>query len=131
MKRRLISSIIEIIVGLVLSVLGFTGIVDEYWSGMGAALLIVGILFMIRQIRYRTNDEYREKKDIEYNDERNKYIAQKSWAWAAYSYVLIAALSTIAFKLVGREDMMMLASGSVCLIMVLYWISYLFVRKKY
>ena len=98
---------------------------------MGAALLIVGILFMIRQIRYRTNDEYREKKDIEYNDERNKYIAQKSWAWAAYSYVLIAALSTIAFKLVGREDMMMLASGSVCLIMVLYWISYLFVRKKY
>ena len=130
-KKRFITSIIEIIVGISLIIGTMLGVVDEFWCGMGTTLLIIGILFLFRAIKYRTNDEYREKWDIEVNDERNKYLKLKSWAWAGYLFVLTGGVGTIAFKLIGREDLMMMASSSVCYIMVLFWVSYVALRKKY
>ena len=123
-KERLIASIVEIIIGAALLICSVFGVVDEFWCGMGTTLLIIGILFLFRAIKYKTNDEYREKWDIEVNDERNKYLKLKSWAWAGYLFVLTGGVGTIAFKLIGREDLMMMASSSVCYIMVLFWISY-------
>lgn len=133
MKRRvrLLTSIAEIILGVVLTVCGGIGLTDEYWSGMGTALLVIGILQLIRHIRYKTNESYRQNVDTERNDERNKYLSLRAWAWSGYLYVLIAALGTIALKLADKEELMRLASGSVCLIVLLYWISYMILRKKY
>ena len=130
-KERLIASIVEIIIGAALLICSMFGVVDEFWSGMGTSLLIIGIIFLIRNIKYKTNEEYREKIDIESNDERNKYISLKAWAWAGYLFVMLGAVGTIVFKLMGKEDLMMMASLSVCLIMVFYWISYTFLKKKY
>ena len=130
-KKRFITSIIEIIVGISLIIGTMLGVVDEFWCGMGTTLLIIGILFLFRAIKYKTNDEYREKWDIEVNDERNKYLKLKSWAWAGYLFVLTGGVGTIAFKLIGREDLMMMASSSVCYIMVLFGVSYVALRKKY
>lgn len=130
-KERLIASIVEIIIGAALLICSVFGVVDEFWSGMGTSLLIIGIIFLIRNIKYKTNEEYREKIDIESNDERNKYISLKAWAWAGYLFVMLGAIGTIVFKLIGKEDLMMMASLSVCLIMVFYWISYTFLKKKY
>ena len=130
-KEKLISSIIEIVVGSVLIICSLVGLVDEFWSGMGTSLLLIGILFFIRAVKYNKSDEYREKYDIEVNDERNRYLKLKSWAWAGYLFVISGGIGTIGFKLAGREDLMMMASGSVCYMMVLYWISYIFLKKKY
>lgn len=130
-KERLIASILEIIVGAALLICSMFELVDEFWSGMGTSLLIIGIIFLIRNIKYKTNEEYREKIDIESNDERNKYISLKAWAWAGYLFVMLGAVGAIVFKLMGKEDLMMMASLSVCLIMVFYWISYTFLKKKY
>ena len=107
------------------------GIVDEYWSGMGFALLIVGVVFLLRQFKYKTNEEYRERYDVERSDERNRYLSGKAWAWAGYLFVMIAAVGSIMLKMAGREELMLMASGSVCLIMALYWISYIILKKKY
>lgn len=131
MKKRLMASILEIIIGFALVAASMFGVVDEFWSGMGTASLIIGILFLFRAIKYKTNDDYKEKYDIEINDERNKYLSMKAWSWAGYLFVMIAACGTIVLKLAGREDLMMIASGSVCLVMVLYWISYMVLKKKY
>ena len=130
-KERLIASILEIIVGAALLICSMFELVDEFWSGMGTSLLIIGIIFLIRNIKYKTNEEYREKIDIESNDERNKYISLKAWAWAGYLFVMLGAVGVIVFKLMGKEELMMMASFSVCLIMVFYWISYIFLKKKY
>lgn len=130
-KARMFFSVFWILLGAVLSGCAVAGLLDSFWSGMGAALIVVGALQLIRQIRYRTNKAYQEKFDTEVHDERNKFLSNKAWAWAGYLFVLIAAVSTIVFKLLDMEGYMMLASGSVCLILVLYWVSYLFLRKKY
>ena len=131
MKAKLITSVLEIIIGFSLVAASMFGAVDEFWSGMGTTLLILGILFLLRAIKYKTNHDYKEKYDIEINDERNKYLAIKAWSWAGYLFVMIAACLTIILKLVGKEDLMMISSGSVCLVMMLYWISYMVLKKKY
>lgn len=130
-KKGIIASLLEIFVGTILIICSILGKVDEFWSGMGTALLIIGIIFLIRMIKYKTNEEYRENFDTEINDERNKYLSSKAWAWAGYLFVMISATATIILKLVQKEELMMMASGSVCLIMVLYWISYMILKRKY
>lgn len=130
-NKRFIASILEIVMGSILMACSMFGIVDEYWSGMGFALLIVGVVFLLRQFKYKTNEEYREKYDVERSDERNRYLSGKAWAWAGYLFVMIAAVGSIMLKMAGREELMLMASGSVCLIMALYWISYIILKKKY
>ena len=128
---RFFLSFFWIALGAVLCACYGFGLIEEYWSSMGFTLIVVGILQVIRHIRYRTNEEYREKFDTESKDERNRFIANKAWAWAGYWFVLIAAIGSIVFKLLGREDLMMLCSGGVCLMILLYWGSYMVLKKKY
>ena len=129
--KRLIASIVEIILGFALWICSAIGMIDSYWGGMGGGLMGVGIIFLIRSIRYKRDPEYKEEYDVEMNDERNKFIRLKAWSWAGYLFMMLAAVGTIVFKLVGREDLMFFCSGSVCLILVLYLISYVVVKNKY
>ncbi len=130
-KVRMFASILEVIIGITLCVCYFAHLIDEFWSGMGVALIVVGTLFLLRNIKYHTNEKYREEIDVQNSDERNKFISMKAWSWSGYLFVIIAAIATIVFRLINQEALMMLASGSVCLIILLYWVSYMILRKKY
>ena len=129
--KRMIVSIIWVVLGATLIALAFAGKVDVFWNGMGSGLLIVGALNLLRQYRFSKNEAYREKIEIEEMDERNQFIRNKTWAWTGYLFVIIAAILCIVFKLIGQEVLSFAASGAVCLILVLYWISYFILRKKY
>ena len=130
-KKRITIQIVEILAGIVLLCLGVAGKLDEFWSGMGGALIAVGGMNLIRIIRYQKNEEYRENVNTERNDERNKYLSMKAWQLTAGWYTVIAAIGTFIFKFAGREDLMMLCSFSVCLMIAMYWVIYLYLRKKY
>ena len=126
----MIWSIFEILSGLALNVFCIFLHLDLYWSGMGFALTIVGIIQLIRCTRYKRNSEYREKRDVEARDERNLYIAGKAWTWAGILYVEISAVASIVFRIIGKEDLSLAASYSVCVIILLYWVSYFLLRRK-
>ena len=130
-SKRIIASIVWIIVGIVLTICSFLNLVDSYWSGMGTALLIVGILQVIRFVRYQKNPSYKETVDTNAQDERNRFIAMKAWSWAGYLLVMIAAVASIALRALGYNDYSMIASLYVCIILVLYWVSYWILKKKY
>ena len=131
MKKKLYVSIFWILLGLGLNIGHWAGLWEDYWMSMGIAFLFIGTLQLLRQRRYRTNESYRERVDTAANDERNKFLANKAWAWAGYWFVLLAGSGTVIFKLMGREDLMMFCSGSVCFMMVLYWLNYLWLSRKY
>lgn len=131
LNKRIYISIFWVVLGIVLCALHQAGLIEDYWFSMGIAFIFVGALQIIRHIRYKTDSDYRENRDIETGDERNKFIANKAWAWAGYLYVMIAAIGSIVCKLLGREDLMMFCAYSACLIMVLYWLSWLRLKKKY
>lgn len=130
-NKRVIMSIFWLILGGILFALGFAGKVDEYWSGMGSALAVVGALQLLRLYRLNKNEAYREKMEVEISDERNQFIRNKAWAWGGYLFVMIAAVSSILLRVFGQDLLSQAASGAVCLMLVLYWVCYLVLKKKY
>ena len=130
-KKRFVVQILEIVAGIILLGLGIAGIVDEFWSGMGGALIGVGAMYLVQNIRYQKNPDYRENVNTERNDERNRFLHMKAWQMAGGWFVIIAAVATFVFKFAGKEDLMMLCSGAVCLMTFMYWIFFLYLRKKY
>ena len=124
-------SIIYIIIGAILLGLGFAGKVDEFWNGMGSALLVIGVIQLIRRYRLNKNEAYREKMEIENNDERNKFIRNKAWAWAGYLFVMIMAVASIVLKIFKQDVLSIAAGGAVCLMILLFWGSYFFLKRKY
>ena len=124
-------SIFYIVLGATLIGLGFAGKVDEFWNGMGSALLVIGIIQLIRRYRLEKNEAYREKIEIETKDERNRFIRNKAWAWAGYLFVMIMAVASIVLKIFGQDLLSIAASGAVCLVLVLFWGSYYFLKRKY
>ena len=130
-RYRWILSILYGVIGISLVACNLFHAVDDYWSGMGAALLVISVLQVLRLIRYKSDPQYKEATDTAVNDERNRFLSTKAWSWAGYLYIMIAAIGSIVFKLLDQETLMMVASGSVCIILVLYWISYFIIRKKY
>lgn len=128
---KFITSIIEVLLGAGLMIGGRMEIVNEFLSGMGTGLLIVGTLQLIRLFRYKTDKTYQENVDIAANDERNKYISMKAWSWAGYIFVMINAVATLILSVLGQYALLSYTTGSICLILILYWVSYLVLRRKY
>lgn len=130
-KKKMIFRILMMTAGIVLLALGIAGKVDEYWSGMGGALIGVSVMRLVQTIRYEKNENYRENVDTERNDERNRFLSMKAWQWAGFWFMMIAAIGTFILKFAGKEELMMLLSGSICLMLALYWASYFYLKKKY
>lgn len=129
--KKMIKSLLLMIFGGILIGCKIAGLVDDFWSGMGVALLACGIANLIRQIKYQTNEQYREKVDISVCDERNKYLSMKAWSWSGYWFVLLMGCAGIGLKILNYEEESLMASSGLCLMLVLYWINYLYLSRKY
>lgn len=130
-NKRTIASFVEVVIGVIMTLCGHFGLIDEYWSGMGTALVFVGFIMLVRQHRYKTNEEYKEKVDLDASDERNQYLRMKAWSWTGYLFVLISAFSSIILKIIGMDVYAIISGFAVCLLITLYWVSYIILRRKY
>lgn len=131
-NKRLALTVFWIVLGAVLVVLTVTEVLDSsIYSGMGGALMAVGTLQVIRAVKYRKDSEYREKVDTELGDERNRFLRMKSWSWAGYFTILIEGIGAIIAMALGERTVQLVLSYSVCLVLVIYWIAYVILSKKY
>lgn len=129
--KRFLVYIMYILLGITMWILGLRGIVDEFWSGMGTSLLVIGILRLSRMYRFQKDEAYREQVEIAATDERNQFIRSKAWAWAGYLFILITASSVLILKIMGQDLLSQAASWAVCLMLILYWGTYQILKKKY
>ena len=131
-NKKLVLSIFWVILGAVLIWLSIAEVLETaYWSGMGGALIAVGVLQVIRNLRYRNDAEYQEKVNIEYGDERNKYLRMMSWAWTGYLVVLIEATGVVVALIMGQHTVQVILAYSVCMIVGIYWIVYMILKRKF
>ena len=131
-NKRLALSIFWVIAGIVLMALSIAEKLDSsLYSGMGGALIAVGVLQVMRNLKYRRDPDYREKIDTEAGDERNSFLRMKSWSWAGYITILVECVGVIAAMVMGQRTVMMVLSYSVCLILCVYWVAYLVLNRKY
>ena len=131
LKNGIIKNVICLFLGGTLLTLGRVGTIDEFWSGLGVALIFVGILRLVYYFRLEKNPELKERVKTEINDERNRFIRNKAWAFSGYLFIIIAGICLIVFKIIGQDLLSLAASYAVCLIMILYWISYIILKRKY
>ena len=129
--KTLIYDLSLLVLGLVLVALSCLEALDEFWSGMGSALMAMGIVRLLRGHRLRKNEAYREKMEVQTTDERLKYIRNKAWAWAGYLFILFSGIAVIVLEIAGQHLLSMVASCVVCLMLVLYWICFWILAKKY
>lgn len=130
-KWRKWLSIGWIVLGAVLWTLGLLEKLDEFWGSMGFALITVGSLQLLKRHRLSKNEEYRERMEVEATDERYHYIRSRAWAWAGYLFILIVSVLVIVLRILGQDLLSMAGGYAVCLMLVLYWVSYLVLQKKY
>jgi hypothetical protein len=130
-KKEIIFAIIWLLLGLALTVLSVLETLDEFWSGMGSALLVIGSLRLLRGYRLSKSDTYREKREVAETDERFHFIRTKAWSWAGFLFIIICSVSCILFKILGLDLLCMTACCAMCLMLVLYWISFFILKKKY
>jgi predicted phage tail protein len=131
-KKHLMLSVFWIILGLVFTALAVTGTVEiDVLSGLGGGLIAVGVLQLIRNLRYRKDPAYREKVDTETGDERYRFIRMKSWSWAGCAVIAAEGIGTVAARLMGQDTVSDVLSYSVCLLLCAYWISFLVISRKY
>ena len=131
-NRRLALSIFWVVLGAVLMGLSAAGVLDSsVYSGMGGALMGIGVLQIIRTVRYRTDSGFKEKLDTEISDERNKFLRMKSWSWTGYIVVLTEAVGSVIALLLGQHTVQLMLSYTVCLTIGVYWIVYLVLSRKY
>jgi hypothetical protein len=131
-NKRLALSIFWVVAGIALVVLSVMEVLDSsLYAGMGGGLAVVGVFQIVRNLKYRTNVEYREKVDVEVNDERNKYLRMKSWSWAGYITVLVEAIGVVVAMITGNHQLQVTLAYSVCLITFSYWAAYMVLSRKY
>ena len=128
---NIVINVVWLVVGGVLIGLAAAGKIDSFWNGMGSGLLIVGIIHLLRMYRLNKNESYREKIEIEVNDERNCFLRNKAWAWSGYLFIILSAVASIFFRIIGQNLLSMAASMAVCMMVVIYWISYALLKRKY
>ncbi len=129
--KKVISYIVMLCLGVGLIIAGGMEMVDNYWSGFGGGIIGVAAVRLILMFRYSRNEEYRKAVEINNKDERNKFIAMQARGWAMYFTVLGLAALCIVFQIAGQALLSRFCGLAVCGVMVIYWIAYLVLRRKY
>ena len=129
--RKLLSPVIEIVLGAALIIVSKLFDLDSVWVGMGSALIAVGTVQFLNLLRYRQDADYREKVDTEAHDERNQFIRARAWVWAGTCFVLVGGVLTVLFQILGKQEYATFCGSGVSLLVLFYWISFLILRKKY
>ena len=129
--RNIIINTVYIVVGIVLVTLTLTNKIDNIFLGLGSGLIGAGAVLLFRAIKYHTNQKYKEQIDTENNDERNCYISMKAWSWTGYLFIIICAVIALVCVIMSQIVYSQIALGAVATITLLYYISYLVIRKKY
>ena len=129
-NKKLALSIFWVVLGITLLVLNLVGVLDDLYSSMGIALIIVGGLQVWRNLKYRRDPEYREKIDIAAGDERYKSIRLQSWAWTGYLFILVAAVVSVVAYFMGQVVVQQTLCYSICFMLVVYWIANVILNRK-
>lgn len=131
LKIRLGVAIGYILLGVLLCVL-FCGLAlkNDYISALGAALIAVGALQMVKYFRITRNEESVRSREIKEKDERNVSIAHRSKSMAFSMYILLACAASIVLGIMGRAQIAQVLSGNVCVMLLIYLLSYVIIRNK-
>lgn len=69
---------------------------SEYYMTVGIALIAAGIAVIIKNMRCLKDPELLKKREIAENDERNRLLGLRCWAYAGYGMFLLLYMGILA-----------------------------------
>jgi hypothetical protein len=131
LKIRLFVAISYLILGIAMIVV-FNVIKTEnsFFSSFGFALAIIGIARIRNYFLITKDEETITKRQIAENDERNISIANKAKSVAFLAYILVVCTSITILYVLNKTQLAFILSGTVCFLLLVYWISYWIISKK-
>ncbi len=132
LKIRLIISIVLLAIGIgIIITSSILGDKNNFFSPFGLALATISIVRIRNYFIITKSEERLKKQEIAERDERNLLIANKAKSISFYIYTILSCLSVIALQLLNKNEFATYISMSICVMLLIYWISYLIIRKKY
>lgn len=119
------------ITGVVLFLLPLFGVMDEFWSGMGAGLVGVSVVRLLQIARYKKDEDYAERVSVSNGDERNRYVAEKARSRGFYYSLLLECIGVILLRVFEQPEYSTLLGLLVCAQLLIYWGTWFYLRKKY
>ncbi len=131
LKIRLAVAISYIALGVLIILAAiFTKAENTFYSSLGFCLFVIGIVRVRNHRLITKSEETLRVREISEQDERNVFIAEKARSWAFAFYIIISGLVVIALNCFGKVDLASIIGGTVCGLILIYWICYWFIYKK-
>lgn len=130
-KTRIYTGVLYLIVGAAMIVTYAVKSGNEFLCSFGGALVLMGIVQILKHKRLLKNGYALEKRRIAETDERNIMLSHKAKSLAFSLYIFLSCCAVIAFEFFNMEEKAIPLSYSVCALLVLYLICYCILNKKY
>ena len=98
---------------------------------MMVVFALMGILRLFQYRKITRNDQSMRKQELAESDERTRMIAERARSWAFSLSITGSGIVVIVLSLLGRHEEALPFAWYVCGMVVLYWISFVIIRKKY
>lgn len=131
MQQRRIIALSYMVLGLVLVMADLLKGENGYYFSFGLALLLMSILRLLQFRKITRNDQAMRKQELAESDERARMIAERARSWAFSLSITGAGIVVIVLSLLGQHEEALPFAWYVCDMVVLYWISFVIIRKKY
>ena len=131
-ESRIIWYTALLFVGVMLYIFAeFMALIDRFWSGMGLGFVVVSGLRLVQIVRYKNNDAYAKKITVKNNDERNQFLATQARSTTFYYSVLLETIAIIILYIMQKTEVAQVITMVLCSQLMIYWVSYAFLKSKY
>ena len=132
MKIRKNIAFVYILIGVGMIILNVTGILtNDIMSSFGLMLFVIGIARMVQYKRITADSESLNARRIAENDEINVMLWTKARSLATSVYLLLLAVMVIVLYIINMQTAAQIVSYCMLAFVVIYWICYFIVSKKY
>ena len=132
LKQRLYIALSYIAIGIALIAADVLNHFENtFIFSFGVTMLVMGVIRLIRHWKITKDDASIRKQELSETDERIRMISERARSWAFSYSIMIAGIAVIVLSLLGKHDAALPFAWYVCGMVVLYWIFWLILRKKY
>ena len=132
LKQRLFVNLFWAVLGLGMILYWFLTETDNtYPLSLGIAFIFIGIVRIIQYKQTVADEKVLREKEIAEKDERNRMISERSKSWVFSFSIIAAGILVIILNLLGYHEEALPFAWYVCGMVVLYWIFWNIIRRKY
>jgi uncharacterized membrane protein len=132
LKKRILTARIFLIAGpLLMAVSIWQKLDNEFFFAWGTALMVIGIVRLRQYRKLMASPEAMRAREVAETDERNVMLTNKAKSYAFFWYVLICGVAVIVLEFMNQVQIATALAFSVCFLVLLYWVCYYVLRRKY